>query len=432
MLAEPRGERVLPADGAARPTPRTGGNRGHRRIAREADRIRPRLRAGPDLADAAADDPSPSRSQSQPAQRLQGSVRSDRRAEDELVTMAAGHTAMLEQPRARRSGGGRRDRLVQGSTWAELVAHPEGEHSMSVEENKALIRTYFDTIWNKGQFEREPEFVALDVVVHAPPIPGIPMASTVRSRSSATFRKALPDLHLTQDVIFGGEDKVVQVWTTRGTHTGRSPVRIPRGRDRARPDRGEHLPHRERPDRRALGHDGPDRPDAAARRRADRAGRDARPAQGLVHVGRPSSAPLHRQRRRRPVTPGRGEPRQPVPQRVARGPQPGDHRRDLCARLRHLRQAHPAGPEVRARGLQVLRRVPVRRVSRHGHRARHGGHRRGRRVPDDLLDVAWHALGSDGADPDHRQEGRPQRDRRVPRREWEDPGALSRHRTRCR
>ena len=39
---------------------------------------------------------------------------------------------------------------------------------MSVQENKDLVRRYFDTIWNKGQLEREPEFVALDIVVRAP------------------------------------------------------------------------------------------------------------------------------------------------------------------------------------------------------------------------------------------------------------------------
>jgi len=91
---------------------------------------------------------------------------------------------------------------------------------MSAEENKALIRRYFDTIWNKGEFQREPEFVALDVVVHAPPIPGIPVGIAGPLAIVGTFRAAVPDLHLTQDVVFGGGDKVVQIWTTRGFHTG--------------------------------------------------------------------------------------------------------------------------------------------------------------------------------------------------------------------
>ena len=91
---------------------------------------------------------------------------------------------------------------------------------MSVEENEALVRRYFDTIWNKGEFQREPEFVALDIVVHAPPIPGIPDGIAGPLAIVGTFRAALPDLHLTQDVIFGEGDKVVQIWTTRGVHSG--------------------------------------------------------------------------------------------------------------------------------------------------------------------------------------------------------------------
>lgn len=91
---------------------------------------------------------------------------------------------------------------------------------MSMQENLDLVRRYFDTIWNKGQFEREPEFIALDVVVHAPPIPGIPDGIAGPLAIVGTFRAALPDIHLTQDVLFGDEDKVVQIWTTRGIHSG--------------------------------------------------------------------------------------------------------------------------------------------------------------------------------------------------------------------
>ena len=45
---------------------------------------------------------------------------------------------------------------------------------MTVEQNKTLIETYFQTIWNEGRFAEEPRFVDEHVVVHAPPIPGIP------------------------------------------------------------------------------------------------------------------------------------------------------------------------------------------------------------------------------------------------------------------
>ena len=50
----------------------------------------------------------------------------------------------------------------------------------AVEQNKQLVRRYFETIWNQGDFEREPEFVARDSIVHASPIPGIPPGIEVR------------------------------------------------------------------------------------------------------------------------------------------------------------------------------------------------------------------------------------------------------------
>ena len=91
---------------------------------------------------------------------------------------------------------------------------------MSVQENKALVRRYFDTIWNSGELQRESEFVAKDIVVHAPPIPGIPDGIAGPLAIVGAFRAAMPDIHLTQDVLFGGGDRVVQVWTTRGMHSG--------------------------------------------------------------------------------------------------------------------------------------------------------------------------------------------------------------------
>lgn len=91
---------------------------------------------------------------------------------------------------------------------------------MSVQENKDLVRRYSDTVWNKGQLQRESEFVASDVIVHAPQIPGLPDGAAGITAFTAAFRAAMPDLHLTQDSLFGAEDKVVQIWTSRGIHSG--------------------------------------------------------------------------------------------------------------------------------------------------------------------------------------------------------------------
>ena len=91
---------------------------------------------------------------------------------------------------------------------------------MTVEANKALVATYFETIWNQGRYEEEPRFVDQDVIVHAPPMPGIPDGIDGPLRIVKTFRAALPDLHLVNDHLIAEGDRVVQHWTARGTHTG--------------------------------------------------------------------------------------------------------------------------------------------------------------------------------------------------------------------
>jgi predicted ester cyclase len=91
---------------------------------------------------------------------------------------------------------------------------------MSSESNKQLITTYFETIWNEGRFDQEPRFVDENVVVHAPPIPGIPDGIGGPLAIVGTFRASLPDIHLVNDDLIAENDTVVQRWTARGTHTG--------------------------------------------------------------------------------------------------------------------------------------------------------------------------------------------------------------------
>ncbi len=91
---------------------------------------------------------------------------------------------------------------------------------MSTESNKALVVTYFQTIWNEGRFDQEPRFVDEDVFVHAPPIPGIPDGIAGPLAIVGTFRASVPDIHLVNDDLIAEADTVVQRWTARGTHTG--------------------------------------------------------------------------------------------------------------------------------------------------------------------------------------------------------------------
>ena len=57
---------------------------------------------------------------------------------------------------------------------------------MSTEENKELVQNYFEEIWNKGNLEKESQFVDQNIVVHAAPFPGLQwelLAATPTHRS---------------------------------------------------------------------------------------------------------------------------------------------------------------------------------------------------------------------------------------------------------
>jgi predicted ester cyclase len=93
------------------------------------------------------------------------------------------------------------------------------QHNAAVEENKKLVRDYFEEIWGKGNYESEPKFVAKDIVVHAPPFP-VPGGIAGPLQIVGIFRAAIPDLKLVHDLMFGEGDKIVHRYTVTGHHTG--------------------------------------------------------------------------------------------------------------------------------------------------------------------------------------------------------------------
>jgi steroid delta-isomerase-like uncharacterized protein len=105
------------------------------------------------------------------------------------------------------------------SDMGGLMAQLTSPGASDVEKNKDLIRRYFDAIWNKGEFEREPEFVAQDIVVHQSPIPGLPDGIAGPLQIVGMFRAAIPDIHVEHTLLFGEGNKVVHRWEARGHHT---------------------------------------------------------------------------------------------------------------------------------------------------------------------------------------------------------------------
>jgi steroid delta-isomerase-like uncharacterized protein len=91
---------------------------------------------------------------------------------------------------------------------------------MALQENKDLVRRYFDVVWNQGALQRDAEFIAPDLVSHGAIVPGLPPGAAGLNALAGMLRGSLPDLHVTTDVLFGEGDNVVQIWTLRGIHTG--------------------------------------------------------------------------------------------------------------------------------------------------------------------------------------------------------------------
>jgi steroid delta-isomerase-like uncharacterized protein len=87
------------------------------------------------------------------------------------------------------------------------------------DRNKALLRRFYEELWNQGDLEAIPELVAEDFVDHHP-LPGAPPRREGLAALVTTWRTAFPDIRETcEDLICEG-DKVVGRFTMRGTHSG--------------------------------------------------------------------------------------------------------------------------------------------------------------------------------------------------------------------
>ena len=87
------------------------------------------------------------------------------------------------------------------------------------EENKALVRCYFEEVLSKGNVAAIDEFMAPNYVDHSIPS-GLPPGTEGLKQATTTYRTAFPDLKATLDDIFAEGDRVAYRWSTRGTHLG--------------------------------------------------------------------------------------------------------------------------------------------------------------------------------------------------------------------
>lgn len=91
---------------------------------------------------------------------------------------------------------------------------------MSTEENKAVLRRFYDKVFTQGNTDVIEEFVAADAVEHEE-FPGITGQGPGVVRQFVTaFRTAFPDLEFEIHDLIAEHDKVVARLTIHGTHEG--------------------------------------------------------------------------------------------------------------------------------------------------------------------------------------------------------------------
>ena len=98
------------------------------------------------------------------------------------------------------------------------------------EENKALIRRYFEEIWDKGNLDLIDELFTTDFVRHGP----TGTEGEVRGLEGfkalvGMYRTALPDLRVPIEDLIAEGDRVVTRWRAHGTHQGELMGNAPTG-----------------------------------------------------------------------------------------------------------------------------------------------------------------------------------------------------------
>jgi predicted ester cyclase len=90
-----------------------------------------------------------------------------------------------------------------------------------LEDNKAIVRAYVETVWNRRQLQRADDVVAPDFVDHAP-LPGQAPGLDGAKRKWAMYLDAIPDLRVTIEELMAEGDKVAGTPHLRGHAQGRA------------------------------------------------------------------------------------------------------------------------------------------------------------------------------------------------------------------
>jgi steroid delta-isomerase-like uncharacterized protein len=106
-------------------------------------------------------------------------------------------------------------------TAKEAMMYPSRPGGSMSEENKNLVRRWFDEVWNKGNLSAIREMYHQNGLAHGFPEPD----SVIRSpeefaENCRGFRAAFPEVHVTVDDLVAEGDKIAVRWTATMTHGG--------------------------------------------------------------------------------------------------------------------------------------------------------------------------------------------------------------------
>jgi len=90
---------------------------------------------------------------------------------------------------------------------------------MSTEDNKALMRRFYEEVFNKKNLAAIDDFIDPNQVDHSAP-PGVAGGLEGTKQLIGMDLTAFPDLHFTVEDMIAEGDKVVARLTARGTHKG--------------------------------------------------------------------------------------------------------------------------------------------------------------------------------------------------------------------
>jgi steroid delta-isomerase-like uncharacterized protein len=97
-------------------------------------------------------------------------------------------------------------------------------------DNAAMVRRFYEEVWNRGNVDVADEVFADDYVRHDLRPSKAEPGPAGQKRVASDFREAFPDLRFEVELVVAQDDFVAARWTAEGTNSGPWGAQPPTGR----------------------------------------------------------------------------------------------------------------------------------------------------------------------------------------------------------